>query len=338
MKTILLYGSIDSYKARDFHAAVSSIGNDTEEVLLRINSPGGSPEYAWGMISMFNELKNPKRILVDGQAHSMGAYFLAYANDVESLDVSEFLIHRAAYPEWIESNPDNFNDAIKGNLARVNKSLEAGLRSKIDVAKFEAIAGVKIKDIFSLDSRIDVFLTAKQAKEIGLISKITKLTAEMAADITMFAKAAQSENKIYIPKAADQAPEKPLKPNPKHMTQAELQAAHPELFAAIQRDAVAQERDRVGAWMAFNDVDPVAVAKGITDGASMSHTMMAELSRKSVAKAAVTVAAADSPGAITPDGTKSAEQIAKEKADKDMADFMAESKKVAQINLGIDKA
>jgi ATP-dependent protease ClpP protease subunit len=338
MKTILLYGSIDSYKAREFHAAVSGITDESEEVLLRINSPGGSPEYGWGMISMFKDLKNPKRILVDGQAHSMGAYFLAYANDVESLDVSEFLIHRAAYPEWIESNPENFDDAMKGNLIRVNQSLEKALRSKIDVAKFEAMKQVRIKDIFSLDSRIDVFLTAKEAKEIGLISKITKLTAEMAADITMFAKAAQSENKIYIPKAADQAPEKPLNPNPKHMTQAELKAAHPELFADIQKDAVAQERDRVGAWMAFNDVDPVAVAKGITDGASMSHTMMAELSRKSVAKAAVTTAAADSPEGITPEGAKTAEQIAKEKEAKDLADFMAESKAIASKNLGIEKA
>jgi len=336
MKTILIYGSIDAYKAREFNTALSAISDESEEVLLRINSPGGSPEYGWGMISMFKELKNPKRILVDGQAHSMGMFFLAYANEVESLDVSEFLIHRAAYPEWMEKSED-FDQAIKGNLIRVNKSLEAALRAKIDVAKFEAIAGVKLKDIFSMDQRLDVFLTAAQAKQVGLISKITKLTAEMAADITMFAKAAQSENKIYIPKAAQQAPEKPLNPNPKHMTQAELIATHPELFAAIQKDAVAQERDRVGAWMAFNDVDPVAVAKGITDGASMSQTVMAELSRKSVAKAAVGAAAADSPEGIVPDGAKTAEQIAKEKEAKDLADFMAESKQVARKNLGLNK-
>jgi len=338
MKTILIYGSIDAYKAREFNTALSAISDESEEVLLRINSPGGSPEYGWGMISMFKDLKNPKRILVDGQAHSMGAYFLAYANDVESLDVSEFLIHRAAYPEWIESDSEMFDEAMRGNLIRVNKSLEAALRSKIDVAKFEAMKQVRIKDIFSLDSRIDVFLTAAEAKQIGLISKVTKLTAEMAADITMFAKAAQSENKIYIPKAAEQAPEKPLNPNPKHMTQAELKAAHPELFAAIQSEAVAQERDRVGAWMAFNDVDPVAVAKGITDGASMSQTVMAELSRKSVAKAAVGAAAADSPEGIVPDGAKTAEQIAKEKEAKDIAEFMAESKQVARKNLGLNKA
>jgi ATP-dependent protease ClpP protease subunit len=337
MKTILLYGSIDAYKAREFNAALSAISDESEEVLLRINSPGGSPEYGWGMASMWKDIKNPKRVLVDGQAHSMGMFFLAYANDVESLDVSEFLIHRAAYPEWMEKSED-FDQALKDNLIRVNKSLESALRAKIDVAKFEAIAGVKLKDIFSMDQRLDVFLTAAQAKQVGLISKVTKLTAEMAADITNFAKAAQSENKIYIPKAAESAPANPLNPNPKHMTQAELKAAHPELFAAIQSEAVAQERDRVGAWMAFNDVDPVAVAKGITDGATMSQTVMAELSRKSVAKAAVGAAAADSPEGIVPEGTKTAEQIAKEKADKDLADFMAESKQHARKNLGIDKA
>lgn len=334
MKTILLYGSIDSYKARDFHSAISSITDETEEVLLRINSPGGSPEYGWGMISMFNELKNPKRILVDGRAHSMGAYFLAYANDVESLDVSEFLIHRAAYPEWIESNPENFDDAMKGNLMRVNQSLEKALRSKIDVAKFEAIAGVKMKDIFSLDQRIDVFLSAKQAKEVGLISKITKLTAEMAADITEFAKAAESEHKIYIPKAAEVPPTNFPKPN-KTMTQAELKATHPELFASIQSDAVKQEQDRVGAWMAFIDVDPVAVAKGIKDGESMSQTAMAEFSRKAFAKQQVAAAAGDSAGAAPAEGVKTEEELKKEADAKATADFLKDAKEKAHKQLGV---
>lgn len=335
MKTILLYGSIDSYKARDFHASLSSVVDETEELLLRVNSPGGSPEYGWGMASMWKELKNPKRILVDGQAHSMAMFFLAYSDNVESLDVSEFLIHRAAYPEWIENNPERFDQPMRDNLIRVNKSLEAALRSKIDVAKFEAISGVKLKDIFSMDQRLDVFITAKQAKEIGLVSKVTKLTAEMLAEVSTYAKAAQSENKIYIPEAILPPPVKPLNPNPKTMTQAELKASHPDVYAAIQNEAVAQERDRVGAWMAYNDVDPAAVAKGIKEGASMSQTTMAELTRKSVAKASVDGAAADSPAPIAPEGAKTADQIAKEKAAKDKEDFLKESAQHAKKNLGL---
>ena len=329
-KEVLLYGRIDSEKAELFHESLQEIeGND--EMMLRINTIGGSPEYGWGVTAMWNEIKTPKKIRVDGQAHSFGAFMLCYTENTEALDVAEFLIHRAAYPSWMESSPE-FDDATKGNLIRVNKSLETAFRNKVDVVKFEALpqmAGKKIKDIFSMDSRIDIYLTAKEAKSIGLINKVIPLTPSITAEITAYAKAASSE--VFIPKVETELP-KPIN-KPKKMTAEQLKSEHPEVFNAIAKSAVDAERDRVGAWMAFNDIDAVAVAKGITEGKQMSQTDMADFTRKGIAKGAVAAAEAESTTTIVEPETKTPEQDAAEKAAKTTNDFLTAAKNAAKNHL-----
>jgi len=83
-KEVLLYGRIDSEKAELFHESLQEIeGND--EMMLRINTIGGSPEYGWGVTAMWNEIKTPKKIRVDGQAHSFGAFMLCYTENTEAV-------------------------------------------------------------------------------------------------------------------------------------------------------------------------------------------------------------------------------------------------------------
>lgn len=62
----------------------------------------------------------------------------------------------------------------------------------------------------------------------------------------------------------------------------ELRSAHAELVAQIEAAAVAQERDRVKAWMAFTDIDAKAVKEGIDGGKNIGQAEMAEFVRKSV--------------------------------------------------------
>lgn len=328
-KQILLYGLIDSYAASEFNEALTEMEvMPDEELVLRINTPGGSPEYGWGIISMFKDLPNKKKVKVDGQAHSMGAFILCYVNEAESLDVAEFLIHRAAYPNWYESS-ESFDQATKDNLMRINKSLEAAFRAKIDVAMFEEMKGVKVKDIFSIDSRIDVYLTAKEAKKIGLISKIIPLTKESAQEVEAFAaKAASSKKAVFIPKVAEQENKPSIhNQNQNKMTAAEFKAANPEVYAAIQTEAIENERERVNALMVFHDVDPAGIATAIKDGKSLTASMTAELTRKSIAKAAVKGVEEDSAGEInTADaGADTSKEAAKKAAEKAEVDFAAEA-------------
>lgn len=308
MADILLYGEIYSYSASEFVTAIDE--NTSDELVVRINSGGGEPEYGWGMIAKFSEYAGKKSLKVDGKAYSMGAFFCCYSDSVEALDVSQFLIHRAAYPSWFESS-DYFTAALKSNLESINLNLRKALEAKIDVAKFEEIAGKKIKDIFSMDSRVDVFLTAAQAKSIGLIDKINKITPQKRAEIDniMGAKIAAH----YKPESSIEPQVKPVIQN--KMTKEKLLAEHPEVHAMIVGLGVAQERDRVGAWMKFNDVDPAAVSAGITSGENISQTAMADFAVKVYAKQNLAALGTESPADL--ETKKAAEAAAKEAAERE---------------------
>lgn len=290
-KNILIYGSIASWMAKEFITQVDELADS--DLNVRINTEGGDVAYTYGMIAKFSEHAGAKSVHVDGQAYSMGAFFCCYAENVEALDVSQFMIHRASYGEWFEGSTF-FTSELKANLVSMNKNLETAFRNKVDVEKFEALPqmqGKKTKDIFSMDSRLDVFMTAKEAKSIGLISKINTITP---------AKKAEIDNLMGARAAAVFVEPKQVEPKKKNMTIEQFKAEHPEAFAALSGQITAQERDRVGAWMTFVEVDPKAVAEGVKSGAPLGQTAMAEFSMKMVngtKLAAVTAEAA--PAVVT---------------------------------------
>ncbi len=239
MSEVLIYGGIESYTAETFIKNVNAV--DGDELTVRIDTNGGDPQATFGMVAKLNEFKGKTTVKVDGRAYSSGFFFVAMANNVESLDVSEFMVHRAAYPEWVEKSTEYFTDSMKANLERINKSLRKSFESKIDVKAFEELKDVKIKEIFSMESRIDVFLTAKEAKKIGLINKINKLTPEMSASIDKkkFELAAFYEPKGENKKEDDQKSKK--------MTKEELLAKHPDLCASMIADGVTAEKEKATA-------------------------------------------------------------------------------------------
>lgn len=301
MNEVLLYGPIWQRSAVEFLQNMAEV--DPEGTLsVRVNTEGGEPAYAWGMISKFLEHAGPKHVKVDGQAYSAGTFFCCYADAVEALDVSQFLVHRAAYSEWFEKS-EYFTAALRSNLENINKSLKKAFVKKVDVKKFEELKGVKVKDIFNMNdsegnvSRVDVFLTAKEAKAIGLIDKVTKITPTKKAEIeSVFNERIAALGKVPadLYAATEAAPAEEESPTPapvkeslnknKAMTIDEFKVKHPEAFAALSKDITAQvlkaERDRVGAWMAWQDVDPKAVAEGIKSGDAVSMTQLAEFQKK----------------------------------------------------------
>jgi len=290
MNEVLIYGPIYSENTREFFESFSEIEGDA--VTLRINTGGGSVEDGWAMIGKFNEFQGTKVAKVDGKAYSMGAFICLYADAVECFDVSQFMFHRASYGVYYEK--EWMSDAEKTNLANVNKKLREAFEAKIDVAKFEALKvckdnGITVNRLFSMDERIDVYLTADEAKKIGLVKTVNKLTPQKAASINSMVsdvyKKAASSNEVENLFVAAIVAENPVNAGTENvnlivMNRSELQAKHPELFAEIIGLGVAQERDRVGAWTAFIDVDAKAVKDGIAGGESLTQTAMAEFSLK----------------------------------------------------------
>lgn len=251
MSEVLIYGGIESWTAETFIKDVEA--SEGDELTVRIDTNGGDPQATFGMVAKLNEFEGKKTVKVDGRAYSSGFFFVAMAQNVEALDVSEFMVHRAAYPEWVEKS-DHFTDSMKANLERINKSLRKSFESKIDVKAFEELKGVKVKEIFSMEDRIDVFLTAKEAKKIGLINKINKLTAEMSAsmDKKKFELAAFYEPKGENKKENDQKSKK--------MTKEELSAKYPDLCASMIADGVTAEKVKATAIVEAK-AEAVRVAK-----------------------------------------------------------------------------
>jgi ATP-dependent protease ClpP protease subunit len=292
MHEVLLYGFIYSQSAVDFIKAINDVEGD--ELTIRVNTEGGEYLYANGMIAKFKEFEGKKKVVVDGSAYSMGAFFLLYADEVEAADFSRILFHRASYGEYYEQNL--MTESQKVELTAYNKNLEAAFRNKIDVAKFEEITNVKVKAIFSMDGRIDVGLSAAEAKKIGLITKVNKLTPEKKAKI----KAEMAKVEASFPgiknAAAKEAVENTNKQTNKNqnnlnenkMTLEEFKKANPEAYAAIVaigvesgiKQGIKAENDRVGAWAAYSEIDPEAVKAGIKSGEKISETARSEFAIK----------------------------------------------------------
>jgi ATP-dependent protease ClpP protease subunit len=277
-KDILIYGDVQTFMAAEFIRSVDEL-NESDPLVVRINTNGGDPQTSFGMIAKFQEFNGEKIVRVDGKAYSTGFFMCCFADNVEALDVSQFLIHRAAYPGWIESNPDYFTDDLKANLKTVNDSLLKALKSKIDVEAFEKISGTTLKEIFSMDSRKDVFIDAKQAKKIGLVSKINKITPTMAAEIS---------NSYAASMAAVYQPENPSaenqNKNQNKMNKEDFKKENPEAYKAIVKDSteagVKTETERVAAWMEHVEVDPQAVKKGIESGKEITKDEMKAFYKK----------------------------------------------------------
>lgn len=313
-KEILIYSRIDEWSAPEFINSVEEAKD--QDISVRVNSEGGSPEYGWGMIKKFSEHTGEKNVKVDGCAHSMAMFFLCYADNVEAISTAEFLIHRAAYPNWIENDPDYFDEAMRGNLERVNASLMTALKNKIDVSEFENLdcmktPGYKLKDIFSMDKRVEVFITAKEAKKIKLIDKVVDITPAKRSELSTL-KAAEAKKYGIVKKAATLETEKTTQKTD-IMTLAELKEKHPAIFAEAVLAGELKERDRVGAFMAFIDVDAEAVKTGVKTGKVMSQTEMSELSLKAVNKAALKNIADDNAEEVETEEVSTKEVTAKEK-------------------------
>lgn len=320
-KEITIYGGINTYIAELFIQQLKEA--EGEDITVFMDTPGGDPQAAFGMLARFQAFEGRKSIEVHGRALSAGAFFLCYADNVTALDVSEITIHRAAYPNWLEADKELFDDAAKKSLGIVNESLKKALKAKVNTNLFKEISGKSINDVFSMDSRIDVTLTAKEAKRIGLIDRIEPLTLQKRAAIETNKQAVVG---LQMAAMVTELPEVSAQKTIEFEKQKEeknakietmdinkLRTEHPEIYAAAVSIGEKQERDRAGAYLVFADVDLKMVKEGIQSGEAMSATMQAELTRKSISKDALVDLEKNATGDIE---TSTPEKEAVDKKDK----------------------
>jgi ATP-dependent protease ClpP protease subunit len=277
MKELYLYSPIYSFIAESVVAQIEeNMGN---KVTLRVTSPGGSVFHAYGIYAKMKE-HGDVSIKVDGSADSAASFLPFYAKNVECLDVSRFTFHRA---DMFVENPEE-----QKFLDGVNKDLKNQMLKKIDADVWLEITGISIDDMFNPATRKDVTITGAEAKKIGLVNKVVKLTPEMEKEIAAFSFKAVD--------MLDDNKEKNIT-----MTIEELQQKHPAVFAAVKKIGVDAERDRVGACLAFIDADQKGVLAAIKDGKELTQTQMAEFSVSMMKKNSVKGVEAESAETVITD-------------------------------------
>lgn len=324
-KELYIYSGIYDWTAESFIRDMEE--NKNSDIRIRVNTNGGTPTAAWGMVAKMREHKKKVEMQVDGKAISAGFFMLPFASYVKALNVSYFLVHRAAYSESYEKNFMTAEE--KEDLKRMNSDLRNALEAKIDSNKFALVTGVTFDQIFDHDTRIDVRLTAKQAKDVGLVDEIVQLTDTEATANGKFLFLDFPDEEETTPEASNTDVNTSL--NNKVMTKEEFKAKHPEAYAAIVKEGVDAERDRVGALMVYNDVDPETVAKKVNDGSVLSQKDMAELGRKAFSKEALKNITADSTAEVK---TEEVSTKVKTDSEKQIEAFASE----VGENLGIKKS
>lgn len=250
-KELLFYDIVMDFTAAGFINELEQAEIEREDITLRINSGGGDVFSGWGMIAKFAEFSLKKMVKVDGTASSMLSFFLLFTEESQALRQSNFVLHRAA-----GGGGDPTSIKI---LENINAELRRAFEAKINIEKFEKIAGVTVERFFdATQDRVDVVLNAFQAQEIGLVKNVTELSPTEV----------EAVNKLLI--AANAKPlEIEQKPNTV-MTLEELKAQHPALYASVvsaeQKAGAEKERLRIQAWNAFQDVAPDEVKAGIESG------------------------------------------------------------------------
>ncbi|KKN55737.1 hypothetical protein LCGC14_0579470 [marine sediment metagenome] len=319
-KELLLYSPIFDLTAETLINGIDE--NMGEPIIIRANTPGGDVMAGWGIIAKMQE-HGDITMKIDGSVASMGTFIAIFANKVEALDVSKIHLHRASADVDNQEDQDFVDD--------VNADLKKKLKAKIDEAKFKEITGVSINQLFDADENITVTLSAKQAKEVGLVDKVITLKpSEVKAFQDKYFKIAALKNDV------DEPVTQPIKNKPKSKTMSietlkieALKAEHPDIFKEIYDQGVNAERDRVGAWATFLDVDSKKVIKAIKEGDDLTATATAELTRKSVTAKALKNIEGDGAEETETEETEGV-KTAKEKK-------IEAFQKEVDINLGLNK-
>jgi len=270
---------------------------DNEIEISNWTSFGGS---VWAGNNFIDYLKTTDKeisVRVSSIAASMGADLLPFFKKTTGAEESDIMIHSTL--------------ASMSKLAKkTNQQLYDALISKIDDEKFKKITGYYLKDVMFLEGedRKDIWLTGKEAFEIGLFDEIYNLSTEGKTEKT--AKEAILKDYKLVAGLDYELPDKfknktSINKREEVMKIDELKTSHPQLYVEVLEEGKKQgkdaEKDRVNTWMVFNDIDPEKVKTGIESGELMNEAEKLNLLRKSQSSVLQNDLEDASPEGVTPD-------------------------------------
>ena len=317
-KELYIYSPIYDYTVEVANKQLSDV-KDSEDLTIRLNSPGGETSAGFSFLSKLSERKTKTNAIIDGNAKSMAAYILAFIDRVVSNDTSEIMFHKAAYPGWYKPNAQEIE-----SLDRTNAIFEEKMSLKV-AGKPGAVEF--LSKLFEKDKRNNVELTPGQALELGIVQEVRKLEpkAFYGQQICAMYEEEKPEKEsgeinnsinIKIPK----------------MDLIKLKAEHPALYAEVfglgETSGITKEKERAEAWAVFMDIDPAKVKIGIDGGKLPSAKDMAEFQLAAISGAKLKAIEDENAEETNTDTTaKTAEQLEAEKDEAELKAHFGEIKK-----------
>lgn len=271
---VLIYGTIgsswweESVSASQFAKDLKALGNDIDEITVRINSTGGSVYDGLSIRSQLRSHKAVVTVIVDGLAASIASIIAMGADKIIMAKGSNMMIHNPMASAFGEAkdlrNTADFLDKIRESLVSV----------------YEDKTGLSSEELIDLLDA-ETWMSAEEAVEKGFADEVEgqlEVSAKMAGTIAVFNGIPMDvSNYTNIPdRLLNMAPPSiPMKPKPvanikpvaqtkpiqqedeQEMNLEQLKNEHPDLYQQIVNEAinqgVEQERNR------FKAIDEIAM-------------------------------------------------------------------------------
>lgn len=161
-RIIILNGEIDDNNANIIVAQLLYLDSEShEDISLFINSPGGSITAGMAIFDTMNFIKSKVSTICIGMAASMAAFLLSSGERGKrmALPNSEVMIHQPL-------------GGAQGQATEIKIAAERILKLKNKINKILSQNTGKPLEKIEIDTERDYFLSAKEAKNYGLIDKI----------------------------------------------------------------------------------------------------------------------------------------------------------------------
>ena len=256
-------------------------------IVLLIDSPGGTVDGTTALGNRIASLSKPVVAYVDGMAASAGLWIAISADEVIASTDVDILGSVGVASNFANTRPVlekmgvEFHDLVADQSFDKNRNVNSVLKGDYEAYKLEVLNPLAEKfQQHVRDNRpgaTEKHLTGKTyfAKDVMGVFVDQIGTLEMAVS-----RARELSGKKVPLKSNNSTPSKKAtnQLNVISMNKEQLKAEHPALYAEILKEGVEQERDRVGAFMAFQESSPEAVKAAIENGDAFSHKKAAELS------------------------------------------------------------
>jgi len=233
---------IDSYSIPEL---INKIEEEKEDVEVSWNSMGGSVYAGQQFADYLNNKENKLNANVTGIAASMGAVLLAFFDNVKGANQSDVMLHSV----W---------GGAASTVAHTNKFLYEALAKKIDEDKFKKITGKELKAVMLAEgeAREDVWLTGKQAKQIGLFDESYDLLKPKANSVEL----PSAEIGYKIPDHIKNKYNKvenntKIDMEIKDLKIDDLRSGNPELYNSIVKIGVEQKKAQVNKVAKYAEYD-----------------------------------------------------------------------------------